>query len=303
MYDIIVVGAGPAGLTAAIYARRAEKTVLVIEKSTFGGQVTYSPQIENYPGYISMSGNEFADKRVEQAISLGADIEMQTVESVVCDGDIKRVITDGGEFTSRAVILAVGVKHRQTGLPNENSLIGKGISYCATCDGAFYKNQVVAVLGGGNSALQEAVLLSGLCKKVYIIQNLDFLTGESKLIEKINSKDNIEIITGSVLDGITGTDLLEHITVRNTSTGETSDITVDGLFVAIGLIPDNQKFSDIAGLDEYGYFDSDEYCLTETPGVFVAGDCRNKKTRQITTAVSDGAVAALAACDYVDNIA
>lgn len=301
MYDIIVVGAGPAGLTAAIYARRAEKSVLIIEKSTFGGQVTYSPQIENYPGFITMSGNEFADKLVEQAVNLGADIEMQTVESVVPDGDIKRVITDGGEFTAKAVILAVGVKHRQTGLANENSLVGKGISYCATCDGAFYKNQTVAVLGGGNSALQEAILLSGLCKKVYIIQNLDFLTGETKLVNKVTGKDNIEIITGTVLDSITGSDRLEHITVKNVQSSALTDITVDGLFVAVGLIPDNDRFSPVARLTEAGYFDSDEYCLTVTPGIFAAGDCRNKKTRQITTAVADGAVAALAACNYIDS--
>ncbi len=301
MYDIIVVGAGPAGLTAAIYARRAEKSVLVIEKSTFGGQVTYSPQIENYPGFISMSGNEFADKMVEQAINLGAEIEMQTVEAVETDGDIKKVITDGGEFTAKAVIIAVGVRHRQTGLPNENSLVGKGISYCATCDGAFYRNRTVAVLGGGNSALQEAVLLSGLCKKVYVIQNLDFLTGETKLINKVNEKENIEIITGTILDGITGSDALEYITLKNVETGETSNLSVDGLFVAIGLVPDNERFSGVAKLNDGGYFDSNESCLTATPGIYAAGDCRDKKVRQIATAVSDGAVAALAACSYIDN--
>jgi thioredoxin reductase (NADPH) len=301
MYDIIVVGAGPAGLTAAIYARRAEKSVLVIEKSTFGGQVTYSPQIENYPGFISMSGNEFADKMVEQAINLGAEIEMQTVEAVETDGDIKKVITDGGEFTAKAVIIAVGVRHRQTGLPNENSLVGKGISYCATCDGAFYRNRTVAVLGGGNSALQEAVLLSGLCKKVYVIQNLDFLTGETKLINKVNEKENIEIITGTVLDGITGSDALEYITLKKVESDEVSNLSVDGLFVAIGLVPDNERFSGVAKLNDGGYFDSNESCLTATPGIYAAGDCRDKKVRQIATAVSDGAVAALAACSYIDN--
>lgn len=302
MYDIIVVGAGPAGLTAAIYARRAEKSVLVIEKSTFGGQVTFSPMIENYPGSISMSGNEFADKLIEQVLFLGAEIEMQTVESVIDEGEYKRVITDAGEFTSKTVIIAVGVKHRQTGLKNENALVGKGISYCATCDGAFYRNQTVAVLGGGNSALQEAVLLSGLCKKVYIIQNLDYLTGESKLADILKSKDNIEIITGSVLEQINGTQSIESLIIKNIHSDETEEIKIDGLFVAIGLIPDNDRFSSVAALTESGYFDSDEYCLTETPGIFTAGDCRNKKIRQITTAVSDGAVAALAACNYIDNM-
>ncbi|MBR3621289.1 MAG: FAD-dependent oxidoreductase, partial [Clostridia bacterium] len=229
------------------------------------------------------------------------EIEMQTVEAVETDGDIKKVITDGGEFTAKAVIIAVGVRHRQTGLPNENSLVGKGISYCATCDGAFYRNRTVAGLGGGNSALQDAVLLSGLCKKVYVIQNLDFLTGETKLINKVNEKENIEIITGTILDGITGSDALEYITLKKVESDEVSNLSVDGLFVAIGLVPDNERFSGVAKLNDGGYFDSNESCLTATPGIYAAGDCRDKKVRQIATAVSDGAVAALAACSYIDN--
>ena len=301
MHDIIVVGAGPAGLTAAIYARRANKTVLVIEKSTFGGQTTYSPQIENYPGFVTMSGNEFADKLVEQVISQGADIEMETVLSVRDNGETKTVVTDKGEHEAKAVIIAVGVKHRQTGLPNENELVGRGISYCATCDGAFYRNKTVAVLGGGNSALQEAILLSGLCEKVIVIQNLDFLTGEAKLVEKIESKDNVEVITGTVITRLIGDDELNGLTLCKTASGEETDLKVDGLFVAIGLEPDNDRFAELAKLNEYGYFDSDESCTTATEGIFAAGDCRSKTIRQITTATADGAVAALAACKYIDR--
>ncbi|MBQ6543067.1 MAG: FAD-dependent oxidoreductase, partial [Clostridia bacterium] len=264
MHDIIIVGAGPAGLTAAIYARRANKTALVIEKSTFGGQTTYSPQIENYPGFISMSGGEFADKLVEQVISLGADIEMETVLSVRDNGDTKTVVTDKNEYEAKAVIIAVGVKHRQTGLENENSLVGRGISYCATCDGAFYRNKTVAVLGGGNSALQEAVLLSGLCSKVYVIQNLDYLTGEARLIQKVEGAENVEVITGTVITRFIGDDGLKGLVLKKTSDGSETELNIDGLFVAIGLEPDNARFSDVAKLDDYGYFASDETCLTET---------------------------------------
>ena len=293
MHDIIIVGAGPAGLTAAIYARRANKTALVIEKSTFGGQTTYSPQIENYPGFISMSGGEFADKLVEQVISLGADIEMETVLSVRDNGDTKTVVTDKNEYEAKAVIIAVGVKHRQTGLENENSLVGRGISYCATCDGAFYRNKTVAVLGGGNSALQEAVLLSGLCSKVYVIQNLDYLTGEARLIQKVEGAENVEVITGTVITRLIGSDELKGLILKKTADGSETELEIDGLFVAIGLEPDNARFSDVAKLDDYGYFASDETCLTETQGIFAAGDCRSKTVRQITTAVADGAAAAL----------
>ena len=301
MYDIIVIGAGPAGLTAALYALRADKTVLVLEKATFGGQITFSPQIENYPGFATMSGNEFADKLVDQVINQGADIEMETVTGIRDNGDTKTVITEDGEHEAKAVIIATGVKHRQTGLPNENELVGEGISYCAVCDGAFFKGQTVAVLGGGNSALQEAVLLSEGCEKVYVIQNLDYFTGEARLVEKLKEKDNVELIMGTVISSLNGNGSLESLTLRKESDGSESILKVNGLFVAIGLIPNNSMFADIAGLDEWGYIDSDESCLTKTEGVFVAGDCRKKQIRQITTAAADGSVAALAACRYIDS--
>ena len=301
MYDIIVIGAGPAGLTAALYALRADKTVLVLEKATFGGQITFSPQIENYPGFATMSGNEFADKLVDQVISQGADIEMETVTAIRDNGDTKTVITEDGEHEAKAVIIATGVKHRQTGLPNENELVGEGVSYCAVCDGAFFKGQTVAVLGGGNSALQEAVLLSEGCEKVYVIQNLDYFTGEARLVEKLKEKDNVEFIMGTVISSLNGEGSLESLTLRKEADGSESELRVKGLFVAIGLIPNNSMFAEIAGLDEWGYIDSDESCLTKTEGVFVAGDCRKKQIRQITTATADGSVAALAACRYIDS--
>ncbi len=301
MHDIIVVGSGPAGLTASIYACRANKSVLILEKGTFGGQVTFSPCIENYPGYIKMSGNEFADKLIDQAVTLGADIEMETVSEIIDNGDTKVVKTNLGEHQAKSVIIATGCKHRQIGLPNENSLIGNGISFCATCDGAFFKNKIVAVLGGGNSALQEAILLSDLCSKIYVIQNLEFLTGEDKLRKTLENKSNVEIIYGTVITELIGEDELKSIVLKNEKDGSVANLDVDGLFIAIGLAPDNESFSNIANLNMQGYFDSDETCSTKTKGIFAAGDCRNKSVRQITTAVADGAVAALAAVKYIDE--
>jgi len=302
MYDIIIIGAGPAGLTAALYALRADKTVLVLEKGTFGGQITYSPQIENYPGFAKMSGNEFAEKLIDQVLAQGAEIEMETVTAIRDNGSTKTVVTEEGEHEAKTVIIATGVKHRQIGLPNENELVGEGISYCAVCDGAFFKGQTVAVLGGGNSALQEAVLLSEGCKKVYVIQNLDYFTGEARLVEKLKEKDNVEFIMGTVITELKGEQSLEALTLLRESDKSESELKVDGLFVAIGLIPNNKAFADIAGLDEWGYIDSDESCLTKTAGVFVAGDCRKKHIRQITTAAADGSIAALAACRYIDSM-
>jgi thioredoxin reductase len=199
MYDIIVVGGGPAGLTAALYARRANKNVLIIEKATFGGQITYSPKVENIPGFISLTGNEFAEKLVEQVLNQDAEVECAEVLEIR-DGDIKTVVTDSGEFEGKSIIIATGAKHRLLGLENEQNLIGEGISFCAVCDGAFYEGKTVAVIGGGNSALQEAILLSDLAKKVYVIQNLDFLTGEQRLQEIIAKRGNVPVIALSQLN-------------------------------------------------------------------------------------------------------
>lgn len=298
MYDIIIIGGGPAGLTAALYARRANKTVLVIEKNVFGGQITFSPKVENIPGFISLTGNEFAEKMVDQVIEQGGEFEPAEATEIK-DGEVKTVITDSGEFQAKTVIIATGAKHRLLGLAGEDNFVGNGISFCAVCDGAFYKDKTVAVVGGGNSALQETILLSDLCKKVYVVQNLDFLTGEKKLADEVYSKQNVEVITGTVLTGYIGTEDLTGIAVKNNN-GEEKELLVDGVFMAIGLVPQNESFRNVLPLDNRGYVDTDEK-LTVGNGIFVAGDCRNKNVRQVTTACSDGAVAALAACRYLDN--
>ena len=300
MYDIIIIGGGPAGLTAALYACRANKSVLVIEKGSFGGQITFSPKVENIPGFAEVTGNEFAEKLVEQVLAQNAEVECAQVLKITDNGEFKTVLTDSGEFTSKAVIVATGAKHRLLGLEREEEFIGEGISFCAVCDGAFYENKTVAVIGGGNSALQEAILLSDLAQKVYVVQNLDFFTGEEKLVNQLKSKDNVEIILGTVVESILGNEEFEGIVIRNNS-NETSELKLDGMFVAIGLVPQNEEFSDLINLDERGYVAAGEDCRTNANGIFVAGDCRTKSIRQVTTAVGDGAVAALAACEYIDR--
>ena len=300
MYDIIVIGGGPAGLVAALYTLRAGKTVLVCEKGTFGGQITFSPKVENIPGFLSVTGNEFAEQLVSQVMEQGAEFECCEVLGIR-DGEVKTVVTDGGEFEGKAVIIATGARHRTLGLKGEENFIGEGISFCAVCDGAFYEGKTVAVVGGGNSALQEALLLSEQSEKVYVVQNLDFLTGEKKLQELVYEKENIEVILGSVLTAYLGDESLTGIRIEKTATGDVTDITLDGVFLAVGLLPQNEPFKDAVRLDERGYVDADESCVTDRKGIFVAGDCRRKRIRQVATAAGDGAVAALAACDYIDG--
>ena len=299
MYDIIVIGGGPAGMTAALYSLRANKSVLVLEKGAFGGQITFSPLVENIPGHSALSGNDFAALLVEQVLEQGGDLDSAEVTEIR-GGDVKTVVTDSGEYTAKAVIIATGAEHRRLGLKNEENLIGSGISFCAVCDGAFYQGKHVGVVGGGNSALQEALLLSELCEKVTVIQNLAFLTGEQRLRDRLAEKKNVEVIFNSTVAELLGDDILNGIVIENTD-GERKSIPLDGLFVAIGLVPKNAAFSNLIELDKYGYAVSDESCLSKTEGVFVAGDCRTKKVRQVTTACADGAVAALAACDYCDT--
>lgn len=299
MYDIAIIGGGPAGLTAALYARRANKSVVVLEKGSFGGQITYSPKVENIPGFLSLSGNEFAEKLVEQVLEQGADVECTEVLSI-SGNEIKTIHTDDGDYQAKAVIIATGAKHRMLGLPREEEFVGEGISFCAVCDGAFYSGKTVAVIGGGNSALQEALLLSDLAEKVYLVQNLDYLTGEDKLQEQLKAKENVEIILGNVVDSLIGDTELSGINVKNAG-GEIRELTIDGMFVAIGLVPQNEPFAELITLNNWGYVDAGEDCLTSAEGIFVAGDCRSKKIRQVATAAADGAIAALAACDYVDR--
>ena len=304
MYDVIVVGGGPAGMTAALYALRNGKSALVIEKAGFGGQITHSPKVENYPGTLSASGNELADKMLEQILAQGADIEFETVTGVREEAGHKVVETEeGSAFEGLTVILATGVKHRMLGLPGEEDLVGEGISFCAVCDGDFYAGRTVCVAGGGNSALQEAILLAEKCKEVILLQDLPVFTGEARLQEVLFARPNVRGITDLKITGlITDGGELRGVSVENRTTGAKEDVACDGLFVAIGLIPENEPFADLADLNSYGYFDSDEQCLTKTPGVFVAGDCRSKYIRQVTTAVADGATAALAACRYINGL-
>ena len=302
MTDIIVIGGGPAGMTAALYAQRNGKNALVLEKHGFGGQITYSPKVENWPGTAQMSGNEYAEALLDQIMNQGAEVDLAEVVRIEDHGDYKRVFTDDGlERDAKAVIVAAGVKHRMLGLPGENELVGEGISFCAVCDGDFYTGKTVCVAGGGNSALQEAILLSGKCEKVIMLQDLPEFTGEKKLQEILFARENVEKHTGVKITALnTEGGELRSVTVEPQAGGAAETVVCDGLFVAIGLIPENGAFEGLADLDKFGYFDSDEQCTTKTPGVFVAGDCRSKNVRQLTTAAGDGATAALAACRYID---
>lgn len=303
MIDIIVIGGGAAGMTAALYALRNGKSALVLEKQGFGGQITHSPKVENYPGTLQMSGNEFADRMLDQILAQGAQIELEKAVGIEDLGDSKVVLTEeGGRYEGRAVVIATGVKHRMLGLPGEDALVGEGISFCAVCDGDFYAGQTVCVAGGGNSALQEAILLAEKCREVIILQDLPELTGEQKLRDVLAARDNVRVICDTKIDALLTEDgALTGVAISSRTTGERQEIACDGLFVAIGLIPENGPFADLADLNDWGYFASGEDCATKTPGVFVAGDCRSKGVRQLTTAVADGATAALAACRYINS--
>jgi thioredoxin reductase (NADPH) len=302
MYDIIVVGGGPAGMTAALYAQRNGKSALVIEKNGFGGQITHSPKVENLPGFISVSGTEFADKMFSQMMEQGADIEIETVCAIESDGDKKIVKTEeGSEYECKAVVIATGVKHRMLGLEGEDELVGEGISFCAVCDGDFYKDKVVCVAGGGNSALQEAILLADKCREVIMLQDMPYFTGEETLQKVLFARDNVTAHTGvKITRLLTNGEVFSGVEIEKD--GVKGTVICDGMFVAIGLIPENEPFKELADLNAYGYFDSDEQCLTKTPGIFVAGDCRSKFTRQVTTAAADGTIAALAACRYINEL-
>lgn len=299
MYDIIIIGGGPAGLTAATYACRAGKSVLVIEKNAFGGQIAWSPRVENFPGFLSISGTELGDKLLEQAMEQGAEVELDEVVSI-SGGNIKTVAAaSGAEYQGRAVIIATGAKPRMLGLPHEEELVGSGVCFCAVCDGAFYKNLPVAVCGGGNSALQDALLLSEKCSKVYLIHRRDSFRGEAKLVEALEKRENVELILNAKIAELLGDSELRGIVVEQDGTQRS--IELSGLFVAVGHSPDLAAFEGLLNLNAGGYAASAEDCRTESAGVFVAGDCRAKSVRQLTTAVADGACSALAACEYLDK--
>lgn len=301
MYDVIIIGGGPAGLTAAVYCRRAGKTVLVIEKAAFGGQITWSPRVENFPTIGSISGAELGDRLMGQAMDQGAEVELDEV-SAVRDGAVKTVETvSGAEYQAIAVVIATGAKPRELGLPGEENYIGNGECFCAVCDGAFYAGHPVAVMGGGNAALQDAVMLSEKCSRVYLIHRRAEFRGEEKLVEILRGMPKVEFVLESRITALLGEDTLTGVEVTDVA-GAKRELAVDGLFVAVGHEPVNGPFSALMDLDEGGYAASGEDCLTKTPGVFTAGDCRRKKVRQLTTAAADGSVAALAACAYIDGL-
>lgn len=306
MYDIVVVGGGTAGLSAAIYGVRSGKTVLVLERGVYGGQIINSPEVENYPGIRKISGAEFARGLYEQATELGAKFSQGHVVRIEEQQGIKTVYTQDGteqkQYETRAVILATGVRNRPLGVDREEDLIGAGISYCATCDGMFFRGREVAVVGGGNTALEDAVFLSNYCSQVYLIHRRDKFRGEESQVRLLRQKENVTFVFHTTVAGLKGEDTLEAVVLKDTLTGEERQLAVSGLFVAIGKIADNVSFDNLVDLDETGYIRAAEDCRTDTAGVFAAGDCRTKTVRQLATAAADGAVAALAACEYLEEV-
>lgn len=301
MIDVLIVGAGTAGLTAAVYAARAGKSVKLIEQYLQGGQIINASHVENFPGFESIAGFEFAEALYKQAVKMGAEIVYDKVVGLKDYGNHKGVQTEyGGELLGKTVILATGARVRPLGLFNEERFIGSGVSYCAACDGAFFKDKKVAVVGGGNTALDDALVLSSTSSKVYLIHRRDTFSGEKRLLDKLQEHENVELIMDSIVTSINGDERLESLTVRHNSTGKEQHLAVEAVFIAIGHMPDNKAFASLVELDPYGYIKTDENCATSCPGVFAAGDGRAKKVRQLTTAAADGTEAALAACDYID---
>ena len=298
MYDIIIVGAGPAGLTAAIYGARAKKNVLVLEATSYGGQIINTLDIENYPACMHISGYDFSTNLYNQAKELGAVIKFEKVIDIK-NGKEKLVTTTKETYKTKTIILATGADNRKLGLDNEDELLGKGISYCATCDGNFYKNKDVAVVGGGNTALEEALFLTDICNKVYLIHRRESFKGEDGTLNKLKKKDNIEFIYNSNVTKINGNNKLESIEVTNEQ--EIKTIDVGGLFIAVGRIPENQNFAKLINLDENGYVIAGENCKTNVDGIYVAGDNRTKEVRQLVTAAADGSIAAIEAIKYINN--
>lgn len=302
MYDIIIVGAGPAGLSAAIYGLRAGKSVLVLEKGSYGGQIINTPEIENYPGIKKVSGFEFATNLYNQASDLGAEVIYEPVTAIEPGDNVKKVITDKNVYEGKTIILATGAKNRRLGIDREQELTGAGVSYCATCDGMFFRGKDVAVVGGGNTALEDALFLTNYCRKVYIIHRREEFRGEKRLLDALKERENVEYVLNSNVVCLKGETKLTAVRVREKNTGEEKEIPVSGIFVAIGQEPENKIFEDIIQTDEKGYIVSGEECQTNVSGVFTAGDCRTKSVRQLTTAASDGAVAALKACEYISGV-
>ena len=299
-FDIIVVGAGPAGLTAAIYARRASKSVLVLEAKAWGGQIINTPDVENYPVIAHISGVDFANDLYRQATALGAEVRLEKVVSVQTQGDCKLVQTTKDEYRAGAVILATGSENRKLGVEREQALTGRGVSYCATCDGNFFRKRDVAVGCGGNTALEDALYLAEIVNKVYLIHRRDSFRGEESTVARLREKENVEFVYNANVTALLGEKRLTGVEVTDKLTGAKRTLAIDGLFVAVGRIPENESFRALIDVDEAGYAVAGENCHTRVPGVFVAGDNRTKEVRQLVTAAADGAVAATEAVKYLN---
>ncbi len=301
MYDIVIIGAGTAGLTAAVYGARAGKSVLVVEAENFGGQITASPRVENYPGIASISGNEFAANLLDQALGLGVQAELERVIGVTCEQGHKLVITEENAYPCLSVIVAAGVKHRTLGLAREAELTGEGVSYCAVCDGAFFKGRDVAVVGGGSTAVSDALFLSEYCRRVTLIHRREQFRAEEALVRQLRLRKNVDFLLDSRVTALQGGSSLEGVRVENLRTQEERFLAVEGLFVAVGQVPDSSAFAELLDLDAEGYLIAGEDCRTSCEGIFAAGDCRTKQVRQLATAAGDGAVAGLAAVQYIQS--
>lgn len=294
LYDIIIIGGGCAGLTASIYAARAGKEVLVFESDAVGGQISTSPKVENFPSIKQISGAEFSDNLLAQATSFGAKLIAEKVAEIK-DGETKTVITSGGEYECKRLIIATGVKHRKLGVDGEEDYEGKGVSYCAVCDGMFFRDADVAVIGGGDSAVITSLYLSNICKKVYHIHRRDEFRAESYRVNELKTKSNVELVLSSNISSFEGDDFLQAVIVENVNTKEQRKLEIDGLFISIGYSPDSEIFKDVIALDNEGYIIAGEDCKTSADGIYAAGDCRTKSLRQLTTAAADGSVAAVSA--------
>ena len=300
MYDVIIVGAGPAGLTAAIYTCRAEKRTLVLEAKSYGGQIINTPDIANYPVAPNISGFEFATTLYNQAKDLGAEIKFEKVTGVE-NGDVKTVSTPKNTYQAKTVILATGAENRKLGVAQEENLVGKGVSYCATCDGNFFRKKDVAVAGGGNTAVEDALYLADLANTVYLIHRRDAFRADAALVSRLKAKENVQLVLNSNVTKLVAETRLQAVEVTNKLSGEVTTLPVQGLFVAVGQVPENENFRTLVELDAGGYAVAGENCNTKTPGIFVAGDNRTKEVRQLVTAASDGAVAATEAIKYLNN--
>lgn len=301
-FDVVIIGGGPAGLTAGLYAKRMGKSALVIEGEVFGGQITASPKVENFPGQKSISGNEFADALLNQVLSLEVQVELDNIKSITRDDSGFKLTGEYKSYQGKSVILAIGCKHRHLGVDNEERFVGGGVSYCAVCDGVFFRNKAVAVVGGGNAALQEAVYLSSICEKVYLVHRRDAFRGDENLVRQLQNKANVEMVLDSVITELKGEQKVSAIVVKNVKDGAVKEIQLSGVFVAIGQVPNTKIFEGFIQLNEGGYVAAGEDCRTSEKGVFTAGDCRVKEVNQLTTAVADGAVSAVNACKYVDSL-